>query len=260
MQAQQDIRQFRGAVFVVTQDKVLLRKGYGLADMEWNISHTPDSKCCIGSITKQFTAASILQLVEEGKLSLDDKLSKFYPDFPNGDKVTIHMLLSHTSGIPSYTSQKDFNSVGGQSFSLDSMIGFFKNRPYDFSPGTNWLYNNSGYFLLGAIIEKLSNMSYTHYLRKNIFDKLGMQQSGLVQLDTILSNRARGYERKGKNFINAEFISMEWPFSAGAIYSTIDDLYKWDRASYGECGLLKIIRKKKYKLPSRIMLWDKITR
>jgi CubicO group peptidase (beta-lactamase class C family) len=144
------------------------------------------------------------------------------------------MLLNHTSGIPSYTSQKDFNSVGRQSFSIDSMIGFFKNRPYDFPPGTNWLYNNSGYLLLGAIIEKLSNMSYSQYLRKNIFEKLGMQQSGLDRLDTILPNRARGYERKGKNFINAEFISMEWPFSAGAIYSTIDDLYKWDRALYRE--------------------------
>ena len=152
MQAQADLRGFNGAVLVMKQNKVMLRKGYGLADREWNIPNTPDAKFRIGSVTKQFTAACILQLIEAGKLSPEDKLSKFYPDFPKGDSVTIHMLLNHTSGIASYTDQKNFMDVATLPWSKDSIISYFKNLPYNFSPGTKWAYNNSGYFLLGCII------------------------------------------------------------------------------------------------------------
>ena len=170
MQAQTDIRGFSGSVLVMKQNKVLLRKGYGLADREWNIPNTPDAKFRIGSITKQFTATGILQLIEAGKLSLDDKLSKFYPDFPKGDSVTIHMLLNHTSGIASYTDQKNFMDVATLPWSKDSIIAYFKKVPYNFSPGTKWAYNNSGYFLLGCIIEKVSGQSYNDYLQQHIFD------------------------------------------------------------------------------------------
>jgi len=239
MQAQTNIRGFSGAVLVMKQNKVLLEKGYGLADREWNVANTAETKYRIGSVTKQFTAACILQLVEAGKLSVTDKLSKFYPDFPKGDSVTIHMLLNHTSGIASYTDVKEFMTVATLSLSKDSMISFFKNKPYNFSPGTKWAYNNSGYFLLGCIIEKLSGLSYSDYLQKNIFDRLEMKNSGVDKLDSVLAMRARGYSRIGKKTINADFISMAWPFSAGVLYSTVGDLYKWDRALYGNKILSK---------------------
>jgi len=239
MQAQSTIRGFSGAVLVMKQNKVLLEKGYGLADREWNVSNTAETKYRIGSVTKQFTAACILQLIEAGKLSVGDKLSKFYPDFPKGDSVTIHMLLNHTSGIASYTDIKEFINVAALSLSKDSMISFFKNKPYNFSPGTKWAYNNSGYFLLGCIIEKLSGLSYSDYLQKNVFDKLEMKNSGVDKLDSVLAMRARGYSRIGKKTINADYISMGWPFSAGVLYSTVGDLYKWDRALYGNKILSK---------------------
>ena len=232
MKALEDLKGFSGAVLVIKQDKVLLKKGYGLADLEWNVANTPDTKFRIGSITKQFTAACILQLVEAGKLSADDKLSKFYPGFPKGDSVTIQMLLNHTSGIASFTEIQGFDKVAPLSLSRDSMISFFRNKPYSFSPGLGFIYNNSGYFLLGDIIEKVSGQSYDNYLRQHILDKLGMNNSGSDKMDSVLANRARGYSKRGKGYVNADVISMDWPFSAGVLYSTVDDLYKWDRALY----------------------------
>ncbi|MBA2250408.1 MAG: serine hydrolase [Chitinophagaceae bacterium] len=233
VEAQHTVKGFSGTVLVMKQNKVMLKKAYGLADREWNIANTTDTKYRIGSITKQFTAASILQLVEQGKLNLDDRLNKFIPDFPKGDSVTIHMLLNHTSGIASFTDMKDFGNVDKLTWSKDSMITFFKNRPYNFSPGTKFQYNNSGYFLLGYILEKVSGQSYNDYLHENIFNKLGMTNTGIDILDSVLPLRARGYSKINNKYVNAEFISLAWPFSAGVLYSTADDLYKWDRALYG---------------------------
>jgi CubicO group peptidase (beta-lactamase class C family) len=233
VQAHTSVKGFSGTVLVMKQNKVLLKKAYGLADREWNIPNTTDTKFRIGSITKQFTAACILQLIEQGKLNLDDKLSKFIPDFPKGDSVTLHMLLNHTSGIASYTSQPDFQKVNTLSWTRDSIIAYFKNRPYDFSPGTKFLYNNSGYFLLGYIIEKVSGQSYEDYLQQHILSRLGMMNSGVDKVDTILPMRARGYAKSKNKYVNADYISLDWPFSAGRLFSTVDDMYKWDRALYG---------------------------
>ena len=246
MEAQVAIKGFSGAVLVMKQNKVLLKKGYGLADREWNVSNMVDAKFRIGSVTKQFTAACILQLVETGKLSLDDKLSKFYPDFPKGDSVTIHMLLNHTSGIASYTDQRNFTNVATLPWSKDSIIAYFKKLPYNFSPGSNWRYNNSGYFLLGCIIEKVSGQSYNDYLHQHILDKLGMKNTGVDRSDTVLAMRAKGYSRMGKRTVNADYISLEWPFSAGVMYSTVVDLYKWDRALYGNAILIAASRQKMF--------------
>ena len=233
VQAQASVNNFSGAVLIMKQGKVLLRQGYGLADREWNIPNTPETKFRIGSVTKQFTAACILLLVEQNKLSLDDKLNKYFPAYPKGDSVTIHMLLNHTSGIANYTDIVGFEHVASSSISKDSMVAYFKDRPFSFSPGTKWNYSNSGYFLLGCIIEKVSGQSYEKYLQEHILGKLGMTNTGTDRLDTVLPMRARGYSKRGNNYVNADFISMEWPFSAGVIYSTIDDLYKWDRSLYG---------------------------
>lgn len=230
LSAQESVKGFSGAVLVMKQGKVVVNKAYGLADREWNVPNTTDARFRIGSVTKQFTAACILQLEEAGKLSVTDKLSKYFPDYPKGDSVTIHMLLNHTSGIANYTDLAEFGKVARLSWSKDSMIGFFKSKPYNFSPGTKWAYSNSGYFLLGVIIEKVSGQSYETYLRQHIFDKIGMGESGVDNLDSILLKRAHGYSKAGKKLVNAEYISMEWPYSAGVIYSTLADIYKWDRA------------------------------
>ncbi|MEO7308970.1 MAG: serine hydrolase [Chitinophagaceae bacterium] len=246
MDAQYQVKGFTGAVLVMQHDKVLLRKGFGMADREWNIPNTPETRFQIGSLTKQFTAAAVLQLVEQGKLSLEDKLSKFYPAFFKGDSVTIHMLLNHTSGIPAYTNLAEFEKVARLSWSQDSIIAFFNNKPYDFSPGSNYKYNNSGPFLLGCIIEKITGMSYGDYLRKNILGKIGMVNTGLNDWDTILPMRARGYEMENNKPFNASFIAMEWPFSSGAIYSTVDDLYKWDRGLKTNAILSDISKKRMF--------------
>lgn len=246
MQAQNKFKGFTGSVLVMKENKVLLRKAYGMADREWNIPNTPETRFKIGSLTKQFTAACILQLVEQGKLSLDDKLSKFFPSFYKSDSVTIDMLLNHTSGIPSFTGLPGFDKVARLSMSMDSMISFFNYKPYDFSPGANFKYNNTGPFLLGFIIEKISGLSYNDYLRKNIFDKINMSNSGLNNWDTILPFRARGYAMDKKKIVNADFISLEWPFSSGALFSTLDDLYKWDRALYGNALLTDASKQKMF--------------
>ncbi|MGB2702780.1 MAG: serine hydrolase domain-containing protein, partial [Chitinophagaceae bacterium] len=151
MQAELKVKEYNGAVLIVKKGKPIYQKAFGLADREWNVLNTVKTKFRIGSITKQFTAACILQLAERGKLNLDDKLNKYFKDYPKGDSVTIHMLLNHTSGIKNYTDIGAFWPKAILPLSLDSMIAIFKNEPYDFSPGKQWNYINSGYFLLGVI-------------------------------------------------------------------------------------------------------------
>jgi CubicO group peptidase (beta-lactamase class C family) len=246
VQAQTNIKGFSGTALVMKQNAVLLRKAYGLADREWNIANTVDTKFRIGSITKQFTAACILQLADQGKLSLDDKLITYIPDFPKGDSVTIQMLLNHTSGIASYTDQPEFGNVAKLTWNTDSMILFFKNKPYNFSPGTKFQYNNSGFFLLGYIIEKVSKQSYNEYLRRHILDKLGMMNTGVDRSDSILQSRAKGYSKNKNTYVHADYISLAWPFSAGVLYSTVDDMYKWDRALYGTSVLSTATKQKMF--------------
>ena len=230
MKAQVSVKEFSGTVLLMQKDKVLYEKAFGLADREWNVPNTINTKYRIGSVTKQFTAACIMQLEEQGKLSLTDKLGKYVPDYPKGDTVTIHMLLNHTSGIADYTSLAAFWPKAILPLSRDSMIAIFKYAPYDFSPGTNWNYSNSGYFLLGYIIEKVSGIDYGDYLLKNVIQKVGLKNTLLDQVDSVLQYRAKGYEKDGKVWRNAMLISMEGPFSAGAMVSTVHDLHDWMKA------------------------------
>ena len=194
MQAQVAVYDFSGAVLVAQKGKVIYEKAFGMANREWNIPNTVQTKFRIASITKQFTAAAILQLAEQGKLTLDDKLSKYFPDFPKGDSVTIHMLLNHTSGIKDFFKIPTFTTtVEVLPYSKDSVVAFFKNQPYDFSPGSQFRYNNSAYFLLGCIIEKVSGQTYSTYLNQNLITKAGLQNTSVNELDSILANRASGY-------------------------------------------------------------------
>src|SRR5436190_6794360 len=229
--------QFNGSVLVADNGKIIYKKGFGLANMEWNIPNQPDTKFRLGSITKQFTATLILQLVEQGKVKLDGKLTDYLPDYrkDTGDKVTIHNLLSHTSGIPSYTSLPGFfQNVSRNPFTVDEFIKKYASGDLEFEPGTKFVYDNSGYFLLGAIIEKVTGKPYEQVLQENIFDPAGMKHSGYDHWGTIINQRATGYSRTPRGYQTAPYLDMSIPYAAGSLYSTVEDLFLWDQALYGD--------------------------
>ena len=235
MKIYQSYGQFNGSALVAENGKVIYKKGLGLANMEWNIPNETDTKFRLGSITKQFTAALVLQLTEQGKVKLDGKISDYLPDYRKdvGDKITVHHLLTHTSGIPSYTSQpRFFEDVSRNSFVVADFVKKYASGDLEFEPGSKFSYNNSGYFLLGAIIEKVTGKSYEQVLKENILDPLEMKSTGYDHFDTLLSKRASGYDKTPKGYINAPYLDMSIPYAAGSMYSTVEDLYLWDRALY----------------------------
>ncbi|WP_026450339.1 serine hydrolase [Aequorivita capsosiphonis] len=237
--------QFNGSVLVADKGKVIYEKGFGMANMEWDIPNSPDTKFRLGSITKQFTSMLIMQLVAEGKLDLQATVSKYLPDYSkvNGDKITIHQLLTHTSGIPNYTSFPNFfKELSRNPYTPTEMLELFADAPLEFTPGERFAYSNSGYVLLGAIIEKVTGKSYEDVLQEKIFDPLKMKDSGYDHHSTILKKRASGYEMKGSVPENAPYIDMSSPYAAGALYSTVEDLYLWDQALYTEKLLPKKYR------------------
>ena len=224
---------FAGSVLVARDGKVIVSKGYGLANVELDVPNTPQTKFRLGSITKQFTAAAILLLQERGKLSVQDPICKYVDNCPAAwSEVTIHHLLSHTGGIPNFTSFPDYVPKMMMPVTTQEMIARFKNKPLDFKPGEKWAYSNSGYFLLGAIIEKASGESYESFLQKNIFDPLKMTSSGYDHFDTILKKRATGYSLTKGKMVNSAYLDMTQPYSAGSLYSTVEDLFSWNEALY----------------------------
>ncbi len=228
-------RQFNGSVLVAEKGQVIFKKGYGMANMEWNIPNAPDTKFRLGSITKQFTAMLIMQLVEKGKLKLSGKVTDYLPDYPkaNGDKITIHHLLTHTSGIPNYTSfPKFFETVSREPVTPESFIKRFDSMPLDFEPGTKFSYSNSGYFLLGVLIEKVTGKSYADVLTENILKPAQLANTGYDLFSPILPKRATGYEKKNGGYVNSPYLDMTIPYAAGSMYSTVEDLYRWDQALY----------------------------
>lgn len=232
-----DYGQFNGAVLVAQNGEILFKKGYGLAHMEWDIPNEADTKFRLGSITKQFTATLIMQLEENGKLSTDDVITDHLTEYPDevGGKVTIHHLLTHTSGIPSYTGLPDFFADKSRDpYSVEEFIEVFSDLPLEFEPGSEYRYNNSGYFLLGAIIEEATGMTYEEALAQYIFEPLGMEDSGYDHHGTILKKRAAGYERAGIHYRTAPYLDMSLPYAAGSLYSTVEDLFIWDRALAGD--------------------------
>lgn len=228
-----DYGQLNGSVLVADGGKVIYEKGFGMANMEWKIPNTPDTKFRIGSITKQFTAALILQMVDEGKIKLDGKLSDYLPDYrkDTGGRVTIHQLLNHTSGIPSYTSNPEFFPKHSRNaYAVPEFVKTFASGDLEFEPGSKFNYNNSGYTLLGAIIEKLTGKSFETVLAERILKPLGMTNTGYDHHSTVLEKRASGYSKTQAGFVNAAYLDMSLPYAAGSIYSTVGDLYKWEQA------------------------------
>ncbi|MWB93373.1 serine hydrolase [Flavobacterium sp. GA093] len=227
--------QFNGSVLVAEHGKVIFEKGFGNANIEWNIPNQPDTKFRLGSISKQFTTFLIIKLAEEGKLKLDVPITTYLPDYPKatGDKITIHHLMTHTSGIPSYTSFPDFfRDKSRNPYTPEGLTKLFCDLPLEFTPGEKFNYCNSGYILLGYIIEKVSGKTYENYLQETILTPLKMANTGYDHSDIILKNRAAGYEKRGKVIVNADYLDMSVPYSAGSLYSTVEDLYLWDQSLY----------------------------
>lgn len=234
------------AVIVVRDNKVLFRSASGMADMELGVPLSPDNVFRLGSITKQFTAAGILLLEEQGKLSVSDNINKYLPDYPTqGHTIKIDNLLSHTSGIFNYTDIPGyFDGVAiRKDVTTEELIEVFANLPMDFAPGEKFNYSNSGYVLLGAIIEKVSGQTYADFMQTAIFDKLGLKHSYYGGPQIIL-NRAHGYQGEAGNYSNAGYLSMTQPHGAGALLSTVDDLAKWSNALFGGELLSKASLKK----------------
>lgn len=227
-------QQFMGSVLVAQNGKVLLDKGYGYANLEWQVANSPQSKFRLGSITKQFTAACILLLEERGKLSTDDPVKKYLSNAPAAwDKITIYNLLTHTSGIPNFTSFPDYQTSEGTPTTPEKLVERFLNKPLDFQPGEKFQYSNSNYILLGYLLEKISGQSYQNFLAANIFKPLGMNDSGYDSNSEIIPHRAAGYMPGPNGSVNASYIDMTIPFSAGALYSTTEDLLRWEEALFG---------------------------
>ncbi|MEW6757337.1 MAG: serine hydrolase [Acidobacteriota bacterium] len=228
-----DLHQFDGAVLVADAQGVFFKKAYGMADREWDVPNTPATKFRIGSITKQFTAALVLQLVEEGRLTLDSKLSEVLPYYrkDSGEMVTVRHLLNHTSGIPSLTQLPSFQEIRARNpHSVEETVKRFCSGDLQFPPGTQFRYNNSGYYILGAVIEKVAGKPYEQVLRERITGPLKMNGTGYDRGRDILPSRASGYQRFPGGVRNCSYIDMGVPFAAGALYSTVEDLYQWDRA------------------------------
>jgi CubicO group peptidase (beta-lactamase class C family) len=242
---------FMGTVLIAKGDTVVLDKGFGYANLEWQIPNTPETKFRLGSVTKQFTAASILLLEERGKLKTEDLVKKYIPDAPSAwDRITIFHLLTHTSGIPSFTDSPDYREWEKKPATPEELVKRFRDKALDFEPGSKFKYSNSGYVLLGYLVDKISSEKYPQFVKDNIFTPLGMKESGYDVNAAIVPHRASGYTKASPNgeIQNSGYIDMTIPYSAGALYSTTRDLLKWEQGLYGG-KLLKAESLKKMTTP-----------
>ena len=224
--------EFSGAVLIGQNGKIVFQKAYGYANREWNIPNTTQTKFRIASLTKQFTAAAILILHDRGKLKVTDPISRYLPDLPaEWQRVTIHQLLTHTSGLPEYTSppeiEKTLNLTGA---TPQQLIDLVRQQPMLFSPGTKFHYCNTGYLLLGMIIEKVSGLDYGAFLNRNIFVPLQLNNTGYDSRANILPERASGYWMRNGRVENAGYVDVSIPYAAGGLYSTVSDLFRWNEA------------------------------
>ncbi len=203
-----------------------------MASVELGVPLGPEHVFRLGSITKQFTAVAVLMLAEEGKLSLDDEVTRHFPGWPtHGHRITVEHLLTHTSGIRSYTSMPAFGALRRSDLSLDSLLSVFRNEPMDFAPGADWRYNNSAYVMLGALVERASGMRYADFLKARIFEPLGMDDTRFDVTEAVVPRRVTGYAARGdRSLLNAAYLSMSLPHAAGSLVSTVDDLLLWQRA------------------------------
>ena len=235
MNAAVRVNRFSGSILVVRDGKPLISKGYGMANLELDVPNKPQTVFRLGSLTKQFTAMAIMILQEREKLHTNDLICNYLSDCPIAwQSITIRNLLTHTSGIPNYTSLPNFVQTMQLPMTHANLVERFKNMPLEFTPGKKFKYTNSGYYLLGMIIEQVSGKSYADFLQENIFAPLVMTNTGYDNYSRLIKHRAGGYELQDNAIINASYTDMSIPFAAGALYSTIEDLLRWDQALYTE--------------------------
>lgn len=222
------------AVLVARGDRVLYRGARGLADVELGVALTPEQTFRIGSVTKQFAAAALLKLVEAGKVGLDDPLSKYVKGYPNGEAIKVRHLLDHTSGVKSYTGIDGYMRESiKRELSTQELIAVFKDLPADFAPGQDFRYNNSGYVLLGAVIEAASGQPWHEYLRQSLLQPLKLGHTRYGDVHALIPGMVNGYTRRDNAVAPMDFLDMSQPHAAGALVSTLDDLLRWNRALHG---------------------------
>lgn len=223
---------FNGNVLVADGGEIVYEKSFGPANRSWDVPHAADTRFRIGSITKQFTAALVLQLVEEGAVELDAPITRYLPDYPamQGDSVTVHHLLTHTSGIPSYTSLPNFLELTRDPYAPDSFLTVFSGLDLEFEPGTQYRYSNSGYFILGVLVEHVTGLPYADALRRRLLDPLGLDDTGYETNAAIVKKMARGYFKTVGGYERAPYLDTSVPYAAGMLYATARDLYDWNRA------------------------------
>jgi CubicO group peptidase (beta-lactamase class C family) len=233
MQALVKVDRFSGAILVAKDGHIIRAAGYEHANVEWDIPNRADTKFRIGSVTKQFTAMAVMMLQERGKLSVSDPICKYLEDCPSAwQPITVHELLTHTSGIPDYVNFPDFSRTQALPTTPQELIGRFRDKPLEFAPGEKFQYSNSGYVVLGTIIEHVAGESYQDFLRHNIFDVLKMNETGYDEHAAVLIHRAAGYQKEEGRIENAKYIETSVAYAAGALYSTVNDLMIWDQALY----------------------------
>ncbi len=232
--------QFSGSILIAQDGKVLVSKGYGMANAELDVPNTPQTKFRIGSLTKPFTATAIMILQERGKLSVQDSICKYVSQCPSAwQPIKVHHLLTHTSGIPDVSRLPEFETLVLLPTATESIIERFKNKPLESKPGEKFSYNNGGYLLLGYIIERASGKTYEAFLQEAIFQPLKMTSSGVDRNDSILKNRASGYARQDNVTVNAPFIYISNLQGGGSLYSTVEDMFLWNQAFNSETLLSK---------------------
>lgn len=233
------------SIAISRKGRTIYSKAFGTADLEQRVLATPNTVYLIGSVTKQFTAAAVLALVEDGKLSLDDQMGKFFPEWPAaGRGVTIRQLLNHTSGIKDYTSVPRWLRVMALPLPHDSMLALFRDEPMDFAPGTEWRYDNSGYYLLGVIIEKASGRTYAEYVARRLLEPAGLKATRYCTSRSVVPGRTPGYSAGPDGFTNAAPINVDQAYAAGALCSTPGDLLAWTRALEGG----RVIKPESYRM------------
>lgn len=227
---------FNGSVLVAQEEKILFEKGFGYANFEWNIKNTPTTKFCIGSITKPFVSLIIIQLVSEGKVELQKPITAYLSDYrkDTGDSITIFNLLTHTSGLPDYTNETGFWTDSVKiNYTKDYILHHFCSKDLNFKTGQEFEYSNTGYFILGMIIEKVTGKTFRNVLEERILNPLGMLNTGIVCYDSLTLQRASGYIKENNQIKNAPYIDFDNVFTAGNMYTTVEDLYLFDKALFG---------------------------
>lgn len=225
---------FMGTVLVAEGDRILLNQGFGMASLEWNIPNDPETKFKVCSLTKQFTAALVLLLEQDGKLHIDDPVSKYLPDAPaSWEKITLRNLLDHTSGIPDLINEKEFGTWSMSPHTPKEQLAIFRDKPLEFGPGARFEYSNSNYVVLGLVIEQVSGQRYETLLRDRILEPLRMENTGLDTDELVLPRRAEGYGQGKNSLVAARSMSMSVPWAAGSLYSTTGDLLRWEQGLFG---------------------------